>query len=64
MTPATLKAAYKVPEAAQDVLGISPRQLYGWIAAGKVNAIHLGRLLRVTGDELARILEEGIEGGA
>jgi excisionase family DNA binding protein len=44
---------------AAEMLSISPKTMWAWIYARKVETVHLGRSVRVPASELERLIEEG-----
>lgn len=56
------REAFSVPEVAQK-LGVSPSHVRQLIKRGELQAIYVGRLLRVTAEDLQRYLR-GEKGGA
>ena len=55
----TLRPIYDVPGAA-EVWGVTPRTVYSWIYAGHIETVRLGRLVRIRGAEVGRIIDEGV----
>lgn len=49
---------YTVDEAAK-VLRISPRSYYAGLSRGELPGVRIGRVIRVSGSQLARLLEVG-----
>jgi excisionase family DNA binding protein len=45
---------------AAATLRVKPSGLRRWIREGKVNVVRLGRLVRISEDEIERIMREGL----
>jgi excisionase family DNA binding protein len=56
MQPA--KLLLKVPEAA-EMLALSQKTLWQWVAARRVGVVRLGRAVRIPQSEIDRLVEEG-----
>lgn len=48
------------PEAAAEVLGISPRTLRDWLRAGKIKGVKVGKAWRIREVDLQAFIESGI----
>lgn len=53
-----LEPVYSI-DGLSKVLGCHPTAIRKWIKAGKIRTISLGRLVRIPGEEAARIIDEG-----
>lgn len=55
-----MKAAklLRVPEAA-EMLALSQKCLWSWIAARRISVVRLGRAVRIPFSEIERLMEEG-----
>ena len=47
-----------VPDSA-DLLSVSPKTLWAWIASGRIGVVRLGRCVRIKNSEIERLIEEG-----
>ena len=47
------------PQQFADKIAVSRWTIYAWIQEGRIEAIKLGRLVRIPEAELERIIEEG-----
>ena len=45
-----------IPQAAR-LLGIKPRTLRGWVAAGKIGHVRLGRLVRLRPEDIGALVQ-------
>lgn len=52
------KQLYRVPEAAEK-WNVSPKTVWNWIAQGMIGVIRLGRAVRISQQEIDRLIEEG-----
>lgn len=57
--PTRCTRLHTVQEAAK-ALHVSERAVYGWLAAGRLRGVRVGRAWRVRGDALAQVLTHGL----
>lgn len=48
----------RVPEAA-ELLSISPKTLWAYVAARKIDTVRIGRSVRIPTESINRLIEEG-----
>lgn len=52
------KKLHRVPKFA-EMLNVSTKTAWNWIAQGRVGVVRLGRAVRVPQEEIDRLIEEG-----
>lgn len=42
-----------------DFFGVSPRTVFRWIKSGKLESVKIGGIVRIKGEEIERVINEG-----
>ncbi len=50
---------FYTPEELATMLKVTRQAVYNWIAQGRMEAVRIGRTVRIPGEEVERVLREG-----
>jgi excisionase family DNA binding protein len=50
---------FYTPEELAGMLKVTRQAIYNWIQQGRIEAVRIGRTVRIPGDEVDRLLREG-----
>ena len=50
---------FYTPEELATMLKVTRQAVYNWIAQGRMEAVRIGRTVRIPGEEVERLLREG-----
>ncbi len=50
---------FYTPEELAGILKVTRQAIYNWIQQGRIEAVRIGRTVRIPGEEVERLLREG-----
>jgi putative molybdopterin biosynthesis protein len=50
---------FYTPEELASMLKVTRQAIYNWIQRGRIEAVRIGRTVRIPGEEVERLLREG-----